>query len=63
MTVGENVGENLEAICQNSNIIIPELAALTGVTMRSVERNIQRLQLEDRLRRFGPDKGGYWEVV
>jgi predicted HTH transcriptional regulator len=53
----------IEAIRLNSDVTIPELAELTGVTERSVERNIQRLQLENRLRRVGPDKGGYWEVV
>jgi ATP-dependent DNA helicase RecG len=53
----------IEAIRQNSDITIPELAELTGVTARSVERNVQRLQLENRLRRVGPDKGGYWAIV
>jgi len=45
------------------HIKTPELAALTGVSVRSVERSIQRLQLENRLRRVGPDKVGYWEVM
>ena len=53
----------LEAITEDNRITIPELATLAGVTERSVERNIQRLQLENRLRRVGPDKGGYWEIV
>ena len=53
----------LDAIVEDNRITIPELAELAGVTMRSVERNIQRLQLEKRLRRVGPDKGGYWEIV
>jgi len=53
----------IEAIRQNSDITITELAELTGVTARSVERNVQRLQLENRLRRIGPDKGGHWEIV
>lgn len=53
----------LEAIAENNRITIPELTKLAGVTVRSVERNIQRLQLENRLRRVGPDKGGYWEIV
>lgn len=53
----------LGAIAEDNRITIPELAELAGVTVRSVERNIQRLQLENRLRRVGPDKGGYWEVV
>ncbi|KAF0218349.1 MAG: putative transcriptional [Geobacteraceae bacterium] len=53
----------LEAIRQNSRITIPELAVFAGVTERSVERNIRQLQLENRLRRVGPDKGGHWEIV
>lgn len=53
----------LEAIAENNRITIPELAGLAGVTKRSVERNIQQLQLANRLRRVGPDKGGYWEAV
>lgn len=53
----------IEAIRQNCDITIHELAELTDVTERSIERNIQRLQLENRLRRVGPDKGGHWEIV
>ena len=53
----------LGAIAEDNRITIPELAELAGVTVRSIERNIQRLQLENRLRRVGPDKGGYWEIV
>lgn len=41
---------------------IPELAALIGVTERSIERNIKKLQEPGRLRRIGPAKGGHWEV-
>jgi predicted HTH transcriptional regulator len=39
------------------------LAQLIGVTERSVERNIQKLQQEKYLRRIGPAKGGRWEVI
>jgi ATP-dependent DNA helicase RecG len=53
----------LEAIVQNNRITIPELAELAGVTERSIERNIQHLQMGKRLRRVGPDKGGHWEIV
>ncbi|MBK5276368.1 MAG: Fic family protein [Desulfuromonadales bacterium] len=48
---------------QNGLLTIPELAKIIGVTTRSIERNLQKLQEEGRLRRVGADKGGHWEVV
>jgi len=53
----------LKAIGSNNQVTISELAELTGVTTRSVERNIKKLQDNGQLRRVGPDKGGYWEVI
>lgn len=42
---------------------IAELASKTGITTRSVERNLRALLARGRLRRVGPDKGGHWDVV
>jgi len=53
----------LEVIRQNKEITIPELSASIGVSKRSIERNIQKLQHEKILLRIGPDKGGHWEVI
>jgi len=53
----------LKAITQNKNITIAELADITLVAPRSVERNIQKLQEQGLLHRVGPDKGGHWDVV
>jgi DNA-binding Lrp family transcriptional regulator len=47
----------------NALITIPELADAIGITERSIERTIKKLQEEGRLRRIGPAKGGHWEVV
>jgi len=52
-----------QIIRKNAHVTIPELAEITGVATRSVERNIKKLQNTGALRRVGPDKGGYWEVV
>jgi predicted HTH transcriptional regulator len=52
----------LEAINSNNQITISELAEITGVTTRSIERNIQNLQQEGKLVRIGPDKGGHWKI-
>jgi len=46
----------------NPQITIPELAKLTGVTARSVERNIESLKKSKQLQRIGSAKDGYWEV-
>ena len=53
----------LEIICENREITIRELATAIDVTERSIERNIQKLQRDNLLRRIGPAKGGYWEVI
>ena len=55
-------GKIVQAVQRNSMITIPELAALVGVTERSIERNIKKLQKERKLRRVGPAKGGYWQL-
>ncbi len=63
----ESVGKTSEIIldaCEKQkHITIPELAKLIGITERSVERNIQKLQAAELLRRVGGRKEGYWEVV
>ena len=53
----------LTALHLDGTLTIADLAAMVGVTERTIERNIKRLQEQNHLRRVGPDKGGYWEVV
>jgi Fic family protein len=60
---GKTSGKMLALIRENSQMTIPELALAIGVTERSIERNLQKLQQEKRLRRVGSAKGGYWEVI
>jgi ATP-dependent DNA helicase RecG len=61
--VGKTSGKILEIIKDNPEITIPELASKIGVSERSIERNIQRLQEENWLIRIGANKGGRWEVI
>ncbi|PIP36627.1 MAG: ATP-dependent DNA helicase RecG [Desulfobacterales bacterium CG23_combo_of_CG06-09_8_20_14_all_52_9] len=61
--VGKTSGKILDACRENGLITIPELAALIGITERSVERNIQKLRANGLLRRVGGRKEGRWEVV
>jgi ATP-dependent DNA helicase RecG len=55
-------GKIIAFIQENPQITIPELANLIQVSERSIERNIQKLQTENKLQRIGGAKGGYWEV-
>jgi predicted HTH transcriptional regulator len=60
---GKTSGKIVELMKENAFIIIPEPAEKTGVTERSGERNIQKLQDSGIIRRVGPAKGGHWEVL
>jgi ATP-dependent DNA helicase RecG len=53
----------LELIENNKNITIKELAENIGVTTRSIERNLTKLQKDKKLQRIGGDKGGYWIII
>lgn len=60
---GKTSGEIVELMKENAFITIPELVEKTGVTERSVERNIQKLQDSGIVRRVGSAKDGHWEVL
>jgi ATP-dependent DNA helicase RecG len=61
-TSGKTSGKIIELILQNASITIPEMASKIGITERSIERNIRKLQTEGKLKRIGPAKGGHWAV-
>ncbi|MCG2738640.1 MAG: winged helix-turn-helix transcriptional regulator [Syntrophaceae bacterium] len=56
-------GKILAALKLDGELTIPGLAGLIGVTERSIERNIRKLQEQGQLRRIGPAKGGHWEIL
>jgi ATP-dependent DNA helicase RecG len=53
----------LKLIRGNTNITIPEIARKIGLSTRAVEKQIAKLKEQEKIKRIGPDKGGYWEVV
>jgi ATP-dependent DNA helicase RecG len=53
----------IESVKQNQYIVISELAVIVGISERKVKENIAKLKAKKILRRIGPDKGGYWEIV
>ena len=62
-TVGKTVGKILALINENPKITREEISAKTGLTIRGVEWNLNKLKKEGVLKRIGPAKGGYWGVV
>ncbi len=53
----------IELILQNNTITIPEIAQKLNKTTRAIEMAIAKLKKERKVKRIGPDKGGYWKVV
>ena len=66
-TTSERIGKTSERILDlikaNSEITIQELAYQIGISNRSIERNLQKLQKDNLLKRIGADFGGRWEVL
>lgn len=62
-SVGKTSVMILNACRENPAITIPEMADKIGITERSVQRNIQKLQADGFLQRIGGRKEGYWEVI
>ncbi|MDR2047369.1 MAG: putative DNA binding domain-containing protein [Clostridiales bacterium] len=65
-----NVGETtktqrriLELITANNDVTADELAEAIGVTVRSIERNIQQLREGGFIDRRGGTKGGAWRII
>jgi ATP-dependent DNA helicase RecG len=48
---------------ENPNITTIELAEILEVSRRAIAKQIAKLKEEGKLKRVGPDKGGYWEVI
>jgi len=62
-TVGKTVGKILEEIEQNPSITRKELSVQTGLSVRGVEWNLNKLKKEGIIKRIGPAKGGHWEIT
>ncbi|MBN2681924.1 MAG: putative DNA binding domain-containing protein [Bacteroidales bacterium] len=53
----------LELIKEDNNITINELTEKIGVSQRSIERNLNNLQKDNRLIRVGGRKEGHWKII
>jgi predicted HTH transcriptional regulator len=53
----------LYLISKNPYTTISEIANTLSISTRAVEKQIKKLQENNKLKRIGPAKGGHWEVV
>ena len=53
----------VKAIKDNPTITSKELATLTEITVKGIEWQLKALQVQGIIRRVGPAKGGYWEII
>ena len=60
---GKTSGKILALIKEDPTITIPMLSEKIGVTERTIERNLRKLQSDNLLTRVGGAKGGYWKLV
>ena len=64
LKTSEKTSEKILRLVEANNLItISELSLALGISTRSIERNIEKLQSLNRIMRVGPDKGGHWEVM
>jgi ATP-dependent DNA helicase RecG len=62
-TVRKTVGKLLGIIMENPKITREEMALKTGLSIRGVEYNLNKLKEEGLIKRIGPAKGGHWQVL
>ena len=53
----------IDLIKEDSYISTTKMAEIIGIDRRNIARNIKKLQEQGVVRRVGPDKGGFWEVI
>ena len=53
----------IDLIKEDSYISTTKMADIIGINRRNISRNIKKLQEHGVVRRVGPDKGGFWEVI
>ena len=47
----------------NPYVTIEDLCKECGLTRDGLNWNIRKLKEQNIIRRVGPDKGGYWEII
>ncbi|MDP8226827.1 MAG: putative DNA binding domain-containing protein [Candidatus Celaenobacter polaris] len=61
--LAESQKKILELIKINPKISKKEMSNRIGINTTAIDKNIEKLKQKGLLKRIGPDKGGYWEII
>ena len=53
----------MDLVKEDPYISTSKMAEFIGIDRRNIARNIKKLQDQGIIRRVGPDKGGFWEII
>lgn len=53
----------IDLVREDPYISTSRMADIIGIDRRNIARNIRKLQDQGVIRRVGPDKGGFWEII
>ena len=53
----------LSLIRENHKISASKIAEVLSITSRTTQRDLTALREKNIIKRVGPDKGGYWEIL
>jgi predicted HTH transcriptional regulator len=62
-TTKKTTDKIIEAIVKNPNVSASELVESLHLTLHGINWNLKKLKEQNKIRRVGADKGGYWEVI
>jgi predicted HTH transcriptional regulator len=63
VNVPERKKQIILLIKENNHITIKELSDNLNVNEKTIKRDLSYLKNKKLLKRIGPDKGGYWEII
>lgn len=61
LTITQN--KIMSLIKQNNKITQKEMIEITNLTRTTITKNLLNLKEKNIIKRVGPDKGGYWEII
>ncbi len=61
--LAESQKKILMLVTQNPHVSKKAIAKTIGISTTAIDKNLAALKQKGILRRVGPDRGGYWEVI
>ena len=62
-TINDRQNNIINAIKINKTVTIDQLSEKCNVTRLTIIRDLKKLKEQNIIKRIGPNKGGYWEVI